>query len=127
MAYTIEDNLLKLDPRNFDTIKDYLTQVDMYRAQLKDYGEPIKDGKMIKHIMTHLPPKYAPFVSSYNINKLTMSSAFTKPSFKRFPEMLVLEHDNLLSLGILQSSKTKALVANEGNSSGKNSNKKQKQ
>ena len=43
MAYTIEHNLLKLDPRNFDTIKDYLTQVDMYMAQLKDCGEHIKD------------------------------------------------------------------------------------
>ena len=32
MAYTIEDKLLKLDTRYFDTIKDYLTQVDNYRA-----------------------------------------------------------------------------------------------
>ena len=61
MSYTIEDKLLKLDPRNFYAIKDYLTQVDNYRAQLKDCGEPIKDGKMIKHIMTHLLPEYAPF------------------------------------------------------------------
>ena len=73
----------------------------MYRAQLKDYGEPIKDGKMIKHIMTHRPPEYAPFVSSYNTHKLTMGSAFTKPSFKKFSEMLALEHDNLVSMVIL--------------------------
>ena len=98
MAYTIEDNLLKLDPRNFDTIKDYLTQVDMYRAQLKDCSELIKDGKMIKHIMTHLLPEYASFVSSYNTHKLTMGSAYTKPSFKKFSEMLVLEHENLVSM-----------------------------
>lgn len=127
MAYTIEDKLLKLDPRNFETIKDYLTQVDMYRAQLKDCGEPIKDGKMIKHTMTHLPPEYAPFVSSYNTHKLTMGSAFFKPSFEKFLEMLILKHDYLVGMGILKSSKTKALIANEGNSSGKNSNKKQKQ
>ncbi|MDF3686330.1 hypothetical protein P3S40_26790 [Enterobacter hormaechei] len=50
MSYTIEDNLLKLDPGNFNTIKDYLIQVDMYRAQLKDCGEPIKDGKMMIHL-----------------------------------------------------------------------------
>ncbi len=101
MAYTIEDNLLKLDPRNFDTIKDYLTEVDMYKAQLKDCGEPIKDGKLIKHVMTHLPPKYVAFVSSYNTRKLTMGSAFTKPSFKSFLGMLVLEHEKLVSMGIL--------------------------
>ena len=115
-----------MDPRNFDTIKDYLTQVDMYKEQLKYYGEPIKNGKMIKHIMTHLPPEYAPFVFNYNTHKLMIGSAYTKPSFEKFLEMLILEHENLVSMGILKSSKTKALVANEGNSSGKNSNKKQK-
>ena len=62
MAYTIEANLFKLDPKSFDSIKDYLTQVDDYRAQLSDCGESIKDGKLIKHIITHLPPEYVPFV-----------------------------------------------------------------
>jgi hypothetical protein len=127
MAYIKEDKLLKLDPSNFDTIKDYLTQVDMYRTQLKDCGEPIKDGKMIKHIMTHLPPEYAPFVSSFNTHKLKMGSAYVKPSFEKFSEMLIVEHDSLVGMGLLKTSKTKALVENEGNSSGKNSNKKQKQ
>ena len=47
-------------------------------------------------------------------------------SFEKFAEMLVLEHENLVNMGILQSSKTKALVANEGSSSGKTSNKKHK-
>ena len=77
--------------------------------------------------MTHLPPEYSPFIFNYNTHKLTMGSTFIKPSSEKFLKMLVLEHDNLVSLGILKSSKTKALVANEGNSSGKNSNKKQKQ
>ena len=99
MAYTIEENLLKLDPRNFDTIKDYLTQVDMYRTQLKDCGKSIKDEKMIKHVMTHLPPEYVAFISSYNTHKLTMGSAFTMFSFKSFLGMLVLEHENLVSMG----------------------------
>ena len=56
-----------------------------------------------------------------------MGSAYVKPSFDKFIEMMVLEHDNLVSMGICQSSKAKALVANEGSSSGRNSNKKQKQ
>ena len=101
MVYTIEENIFKLDPRNFDTIKDYLTQVDMYRAQLKDCGEPVKDGKLIKHVMTHLPSEYATFVSSFNTHKLIMGSAFAKPSFTSFLGMLVLEHEKLVSMGIL--------------------------
>ena len=94
--------------------------------QLKDCGEPIKNAKLIKHFMTHLPPKYAPFVSSYNTHKLTMGSSFTKPSFNKFSEMLVLEHHNLVIMVILQSSKTKALVSNQENQGGKNLNKKKK-
>ena len=123
MAYTIEANLLKLDPKSFDSIKDYLTQVDDFRAQLSDCGEPIKDGKLIKHIITHLPSEYVPFVSCYHTQKLTMGSGYTKPTFEKFAEMLITEYDILLGMGILKSSKSKALVANEGNSSGKNSNK----
>ena len=84
MAYTIEDNIIKLDPRNLDTIKYYLTQIDMYKAQIKDCGEPIKDGNLIKHVMTHLPLEYGTFVSSYNTHNLTMGSAFTKPLFESF-------------------------------------------
>ena len=55
-----------------------------------------------------------------------MGSAYIKPSFEKFTKMLVFENDKLVGMGILQSSKSKALVENEGNSSGKNSNKKQK-
>ena len=127
MAYTIEANLLKLDPKSFDSIKDYLTQVDDYRAQLSDCGEPIKDGKLIKHIITHLPSEYATFVSSYHTHKLTMGANYIKPSFEKFSEMLVHENTSLLGMGILKSSKSKALVANEDNSGNRNSNKNQKQ
>ena len=79
---------------------------------------------MTKQIMTHLPPEYAPFVSDFNTHKLKMGNAYLKPSFEKFSQMLILEHDNLVGMGILKSSKTKVLVANEGNSSGKNSKKK---
>ena len=124
MAYTIEANLFKLDPKSFDSIKDYLTQVDDYRAQLSDCGEPIKDGKLIKHIITHIPPEYVPFVSTYHTQELTTGSAYIKPTFEKFAETLMKEYDILVSMGILKSSKSKALVANEGNLSGKNSNNK---
>ena len=55
-----------------------------------------------------------------------MGSAYVKPTFEKFAEILMKEYDILVSMGILKSSKSKALVANEGNSSGKNSNNKQK-
>ena len=73
----------------------------MYRAQLKDCGEPIKDEKFIKHVMTRLTLGCIAYVSSYSTHKLTMRSAFTKPSIKLFLGTLVLKHNNLVSMGIL--------------------------
>lgn len=50
------------------------------------------------------------------------------PSFDAFIEMLMLEQSKLLNMGILNSSKSKALVANHGSqgSQDKYSNKKKK-
>ena len=51
-----------------------------------------------------------------------MGSAFTKPTFDAFAEMLMLEQSKFIDMGILMSSKTKALVAsneNQKNQSGK--------
>ena len=38
----IEDDLLLLDPKNYDTIQDYIIKVNEYRALLKDCGNPMK-------------------------------------------------------------------------------------
>ena len=57
------------------------------------------------------------FVSSYNTYGLTMEIYFTKSSFDAFVEMLMLEQSKLIDMGILKSSKTKALVASNENQS----------
>ena len=59
-----------------------------------------------------------------------MGSAFTKPSFDAFVEMLMLEQSKLIDMGILMSSKTKALAtynenrSNQGEKSSTNGKKK---
>ena len=95
-GFQIEDDLLLLDPKNYDTIQDYIIKVNEYRALLKDYGNPMKDDRLIHHILKRLPSEYASFVSSYNTHKLTMGSSFPKPSFVSFLGMLVLEQENLV-------------------------------
>ena len=112
-GFQIEDDLLLLDPKNFDTIQDYITKANEYRALLKDYGNPIKDDKLIHHILKMLPSEYASFVSSYNTHRLTMGSAFQKPTFDAFSEMLILEEYHLIDMGLLMTSKTKSLVASD--------------
>ena len=75
--------------------------------------------------MRKLPPEYVSFFLSFNTHKLTLGSSYTMPSFDSFTEVLMVEQSNLMSMGILKSSKSKALVASKGNQ-GKGSNKKKK-
>ena len=75
-GFQIEDDLLLLDPKNFDTIQDYINKANEFRALLKDCGNPMKDDRLIHHILKRLPSEYVSFVSSYNTHKLTMGSAF---------------------------------------------------
>ena len=79
-----------MDPKNFDTIQDFINKANELRVQLKDCGITIKNSQLIHHMMDNLPSEYASFVSSYNTHNLTMGSAFTTPSFESFGEMLML-------------------------------------
>ena len=95
---------------NFDTIQDYINKANEFRELLKDCGNPVKDDKLIHHILKRLPSVYASFVSSYNTHRLTMGSAFQKPTFDAFAEMLIFEQSHLIDMILLTSSKTKALM-----------------
>ena len=91
----------------------------------------MKDERLIHHILKKLPQEYAPFVLSFNTHRLTMGSAYHKPSFDAFTDILIKEKTHLIDQGLLTTSKSKALVvSNDTKSSqggkGSNNNKKQK-
>ena len=75
-GFQLEDDLLLLDPKNFDTIQDYVNKANELRALLKDCGNPMKDDRLIHHILKRLPSEYSNFVSSFNTHKLTMGSTY---------------------------------------------------
>ena len=122
-GFELDENLMSLDPKEFDTIQDYITKAHELRSMVKDCGITIEDEKLIYNLMRKLPPKYASFVLSFNTHKLTLGSSYTMPSFGSFTEMLMLEQSHLMIMGVLKSSKSKELVASKGNQ-GKRSNKK---
>ena len=107
-GFQIEDDLLLLDPKNYDTIQDYIIKVNEYRALLKDCRIPMKDDRLIRHILKRLPFGYTNFVLSFNTHRLTMGSAYQKPSFDGFVDMLIVQQSHLVDFGLLKSSKTKA-------------------
>lgn len=126
-GFQIEDDLLLLDPKNYDTIQHYIIKVNEYRALLKDCGIPMKDDRLIHHILKRLPSEYANFVPSFNTHKLTMGFAYQKPSFDDFVDMLIVQQSHLVDFGLLKSSKTKALVATNEHKSSQGGEKQQQQ
>ena len=66
-----------------------------------------------------LPSEYSTFISSYNTTKTTLGAAYKKITFNDYAQLLDDEKKKLQTMGILNSSKSKALVAN--NEGSKNS------
>ena len=62
--FKIEGELVSLDPKSFDSIKDFIIKVNELRTKLTDCGNPIKDDRLIYHIHNKLPSEYSTFVSS---------------------------------------------------------------
>ena len=73
----------------------------------------MKDDWLIHHMSKRIHLEYASFFSSYNTHMLTMGTTYEKPSFDAFAEMLIVEQSHLMDLGLLTTSKTKALVASD--------------
>ena len=125
-VYKIEDELVSLVPKKFDSMQDFIINVNELRMKLDDFGPPIKDDKLIYLVHNKLSSEYSTFVSSYNTSKTTLGFAYQKISFDHYDILLDEEEKKLKSMGILNSSKSKALVENnEGsqNSAGQSSNK----
>ena len=116
-VFKIEDELISLDPKSFDSIQDFIIKVNELRMKLIDCGNPIKDGRLIYNIHNKLPSEYSTFVSSYNTLTTTLGSAYKKVSFEEYAKLLDEEEQKLKTMGILTSPKSKALVANNEGSS----------
>ena len=104
-GYQIDNDLMNLDPKNFDNIQDYITKVNDLREQCKACGID-KDIQLVYNTMKKLGPDYASFVSSFHTHRLTMGSTYTTPSFASFSEMFIHEQKKLISMGLIKSSKS---------------------
>lgn len=87
----LDNKLTMLDPKNFNTIQDYVTKLTKLREKLKDYGIDKKDAQLVYNLLDKIPSEYATFVSNFHTHRLTLSASFTPPSFDAFTEMLILE------------------------------------
>ena len=69
-----------------------------------------EDDQLILAILSKLGADYSIFVSTFHTEKLTTPN-WKMPTLNSFIESLTNEHDKLVQMGIIRSSKDQALVA----------------
>ena len=94
-VYKIEDELVSLDPKTFDSIQDFIIKVNELRTKLDDCGSPIKDDRLIYLIHNKLPSEYSTFFSSYNTTKTTLGLSYQKATFGHYAQLLDDEEKKL--------------------------------
>ena len=76
-GFELDENIMSLDPKEFETIQDYITKAHELSSMVKDCGITIEDEKLIYNLMRKLLLEYASFVLSFKTHKLTLGSSYT--------------------------------------------------
>ena len=105
--YRLENELISLHPNNFETLNELFTKFKHLVLQLKQCEVEKEDDRLI---LSKLGLNYLVFVSTFHTRKLTTPN-WKIPSLNAFIESLKNEHDNLVQMGIIRSSKYQALFS----------------
>ena len=95
---------------NFETLNDFFTKFKNLVFQLKLCKVEKEDDQLILFILSKLVAYYSVFVSTFHYVKLSTPN-WNIPTLKSFIESLTQEHDKLIQMGIIRSSRDQALVA----------------
>ena len=64
-GHQLENELISLDPNNFDTIQDFISKFKSLRLQLKDCNFEKKDEQLIFTVLSKLGESYLVLVSTF--------------------------------------------------------------
>ena len=109
-VYQLKNELISLHPSNFETLNDFFTKFKSLVFELKLCKVEKEDDQLILAIFSKLGADYSVFVSTFHSVKLTTPN-WKMPTLNSFIESLTHEHDKFIQMGIIRSSKDKALVA----------------
>ena len=108
-VHQLENELISLHPSNFGTLNEFFTKFKNLRFQLNICKVEKEDDQLILSIISKLSADYSVFVSNFQIVKLTTPN-WKMPTLDAFIEPLSHEHDKLVQMGIIRSSKYQAMV-----------------
>ena len=101
--YQLENELMSLQPSNFETLNDFFTKFKNIVLLLKQCKVEKEDDQLILAILSKLGTDYSVFVSTFRVGKLT-TPGWKIPSLNAFIESLTSEYDKLVQMGIIRSS-----------------------
>ena len=107
-VYQLKNELMSLQPSNFETLNDFFTKFKHTILLLKKWNMEKEDDQLILSILSKLGADYSVFVSTFHAGKLT-TPGWNMPTLNAFIESLTCEHDKLVQMGIIWSSCDQAL------------------
>ena len=93
-VYQLENELMSLQPSNFETLNDFFTKFKHIVLLLKQCKVEKEDDQLILAILSKLGAGYSVFVSTVRVGKLT-TPRWMVPSLNAFIESLTSEHDKI--------------------------------
>ena len=107
-VYQLENELMSLQPSNFETLNEFFTKFKHTVFLLKQCKVEKEYDHLILAILSKLGADYSVFVSTLCAGKLT-TPGWKIPTLNAFIESLTNEHDKLVQMGIIRSSHDQAL------------------
>ena len=108
--YQLENEMNSLNPGKYKTMNDFFTKFKHLVLHLKQCKVEKDDDQIILAILSKVGLDYSIFVSTFHTRNLTIPN-WKIPSLNAYIESLTNEHDKLVQMGIIKSSKDQALFA----------------
>ena len=104
----MDNDLIALQPNSFETIQRFFTKYKALVLQCKQCGLERKDEQLVLYVLSKIGSGYSTFVSTFHSRRTSIAN-WKIPSLDAFVETLIQEKDKLVQMGLIQTSKNKAL------------------
>jgi hypothetical protein len=114
-AQQLENQLLTLSPNDFSCIEDYLSKFKTLINLCEKCKIKIEEDCCIYLILSKLGSAYSVFISTFYAMQEALGTTYKNPSLEDFCDALIREQDNLVQLGVINTTGTsnKALFVHQ--------------
>ncbi len=117
----MENELIRMSLRDFDTIQYLFTRFKFILQQLKACGITKRDDQIILSILSRLGSDYYVYVSTFCATKVAIWTTWNVASLDQFLSSLTHEKCILVLMGTLKASNAHALATEDGSKTDNNS------